>query len=41
LKDPVTNEVIAKRNHEIDDELAKKIVDAGIDRVKIRSVLDL
>jgi len=39
LKDPVTNETIASRNQEIDDELAKKIVDAGIDRVKIRSVL--
>ncbi len=39
VKDPVTNEVIANRNVEVDDELAKKIVDAGIDRVKIRSVL--
>lgn len=39
LKDPVTNETIANRNQEIDDELAKKIVDAGVDRVKIRSVL--
>ncbi|WP_203473719.1 DNA-directed RNA polymerase subunit beta' [Dissulfurispira thermophila] len=39
LKDPITNEIIANRNQEIDDELAKKIVDAGIDRVKIRSVL--
>ncbi len=39
LKDPVTNEVIASRNQLIDDELAKKIVETGIDRVKIRSVL--
>ncbi|MBI5212638.1 MAG: DNA-directed RNA polymerase subunit beta' [Nitrospirae bacterium] len=39
LKDPITGETIAGRNHEIDDDLAKKIVDAGIDRVKIRSVL--
>ncbi|MGD0281101.1 MAG: DNA-directed RNA polymerase subunit beta' [Dissulfurispiraceae bacterium] len=39
LKDPVTNEIIANRNVEIDDELAKKVVDAGVDRVKIRSVL--
>ena len=39
LKDPVTNEIIANRNVEIDDELARKVVDAGIDRVKIRSVL--
>jgi DNA-directed RNA polymerase subunit beta' len=39
LKDPITNETIANRNQEIDDELARKIVEAGIDRVKIRSVL--
>ncbi|MBF0558091.1 MAG: DNA-directed RNA polymerase subunit beta' [Nitrospirae bacterium] len=39
VKDPVTNDIIANRNVEVDDELAKKIVDAGIDRVKIRSVL--
>jgi len=39
VKDPVNNDLIANRNTEIDDELAKKIVDAGIDRVKIRSVL--
>lgn len=39
LKDPVTGEAIAQKNTEVDDELAKKIVEAGIDRVKIRSVL--
>lgn len=39
LKDPLTGEVIAKRDTLIDQVLAKKIVDAGIDRVKIRSVL--
>ncbi|HSB52541.1 MAG TPA: DNA-directed RNA polymerase subunit beta', partial [Dissulfurispiraceae bacterium] len=39
LKDPISGEVIAARNAAIDDELARKIVDAGIDRVKIRSVL--
>ncbi|OGW20424.1 MAG: DNA-directed RNA polymerase subunit beta' [Nitrospirae bacterium GWB2_47_37] len=39
LKDPVTNEIIAVRNHEVDDDMARKIADAGIDRVKIRSVL--
>jgi DNA-directed RNA polymerase subunit beta' len=39
IKDPVTGEVIAKRNMTIDDDLAKKIVDAGINNVKIRSVL--
>ncbi len=39
LKDPVTSETIAARNTMVDDELAKKIVESGIDRVKIRSVL--
>ncbi|WP_059176559.1 DNA-directed RNA polymerase subunit beta' [Thermodesulfovibrio aggregans] len=39
VKDPLTGEIIAKRDTLIDQVLAKKIVDAGIDRVKIRSVL--
>jgi len=39
IKDPVTGEVIAHRNQEMDEELALKIVDAGIDKVKMRSVL--
>ncbi len=39
LKDPVTHETIAARNTMVDDELSKKIVESGIDRVKIRSVL--
>ncbi len=39
IKDPVTKELIVKRNQEIDDELTQKVIDAGIDRVKIRSVL--
>jgi DNA-directed RNA polymerase subunit beta' len=39
LKDPVTNEVLVQRNVEMDDELARKVVEAGIDKVKIRSVL--
>lgn len=39
IKDPLSSEIIAYRDQEIDDELAKKIVDSGIDRVKIRSVL--
>lgn len=39
IKDTITNETIASRNQEIDDEMARKIVEAGIDRVKIRSVL--
>jgi DNA-directed RNA polymerase subunit beta' len=39
IKDPLTKELIVKRNQEIDEELTQKIIDAGIDRVKIRSVL--
>ncbi|MCD6150190.1 MAG: DNA-directed RNA polymerase subunit beta', partial [Deltaproteobacteria bacterium] len=36
---PYTDEVIVEANQEITEELAQKIEDAGIDRVKIRSVL--
>ncbi|MCX8031036.1 MAG: DNA-directed RNA polymerase subunit beta' [Thermodesulfovibrionales bacterium] len=39
IKDPITGELIAKKNEIIDSNLAKKIIDAGIDRIKIRSVL--
>jgi DNA-directed RNA polymerase subunit beta' len=39
IKDPITDEVIVKRNKEIDEEIAKKIVEAGIDRIDIRSGL--
>jgi DNA-directed RNA polymerase subunit beta' len=39
IKDPITNKKIVKRNQEISEELARKIVDAGIDTVRIRSVL--
>ncbi|WP_460178063.1 DNA-directed RNA polymerase subunit beta' [Thermodesulfovibrio hydrogeniphilus] len=39
VKDPLTGEIIAKRDTLIDQALAKKIVEVGIDRVKIRSVL--
>jgi len=39
IKDPVTRELIVKKNQEIDEELVQKVIDAGIDRVKIRSVL--
>jgi DNA-directed RNA polymerase subunit beta' len=39
MKDPITKELIIKRNQEIDEELTQKIVESGIDRVKIRSVL--
>jgi DNA-directed RNA polymerase beta' subunit len=37
--DTKTKEIIVKRNNEISGEIAAKVVDAGIDRVRIRSVL--
>jgi DNA-directed RNA polymerase beta' subunit len=39
IKDPITKEVIVRRSQEIDEQLTQKIIEAGIDRVKIRSVL--
>ena len=39
IRDPFSNEVIAKGNEEIDETLADRIEDIGIDKVKIRSVL--
>lgn len=39
IVDPITKHVLVKRNEEINEELAHKIIEAGIDRVKIRSVL--
>ncbi|MEK6692220.1 MAG: DNA-directed RNA polymerase subunit beta' [Nitrospirota bacterium] len=39
IKDPLTKKVIAERGREIDEHTAAKIIEAGIDRVKIRSVL--
>ncbi|WP_447973070.1 DNA-directed RNA polymerase subunit beta' [Nitrospira sp. Kam-Ns4a] len=39
IRDPLTGEIIVKANEEIDEERAKSIVEAGVDRVKIRSVL--
>ncbi len=39
IVDPVTDETIIKAGQEIDDELAQKIVAAGVDRAMIRSVL--
>ncbi|MGW8181709.1 MAG: DNA-directed RNA polymerase subunit beta', partial [bacterium] len=39
IKDPLTKETIIKRNQEIDEEITQKVIDAGVDRVKIRSVL--
>ena len=37
--DPYTGEVLVPANHEINEDLVKVIDNAGIDRVKIRSVL--
>jgi len=39
IKDPISKEMVAKRNSAIDEDLTAKIIDAGVDRVKIRSVL--
>ena len=39
IVDPITNEVIVPASVEIDDELAQKVIAAGIDRVILRSVL--
>jgi len=39
ILDPFTEEVIAKGNKEIDESLAERIEDCGIEKVKIRSVL--
>jgi DNA-directed RNA polymerase subunit beta' len=39
IRDPFSSEVIVKGNAEIDETLADRIEDIGIDKVKIRSVL--
>ena len=39
LVDPFSNDTIMEANHEIDEELASAIQDAGIEKVKMRSVL--
>ena len=39
VKDPFTGEILVKANQEIDETLAEKIDRAGIERVRIRSVL--
>ncbi|GAB4295085.1 MAG: DNA-directed RNA polymerase subunit beta' [Myxococcota bacterium] len=39
IKDPITGEVLVYANDEIDEEKVKKIENAGIDKVLIRSVL--
>jgi len=39
VKDPLTKETIVPSKQEINEELVKKVEEAGIDKVKIRSVL--
>jgi DNA-directed RNA polymerase subunit beta' len=39
IRDPLTGEIIVKVNEEIDEERSRSVVEAGVDRVKIRSVL--
>ncbi len=39
IHDPITDEVLVEANQEIDENLVKKIEDAGLEKVKIRSVL--
>ncbi len=39
IRDPFTDEVIVRANQEIDEELAGKIEESGLEQVKIRSVL--
>lgn len=39
VNDPLTGEVIVKASEEINETIVKNIIDAGIDRIKIRSVL--
>ncbi|QEM67918.1 DNA-directed RNA polymerase subunit beta' [Geobacter sp. FeAm09] len=39
ILDPVTGEVLVDANQEIDENLVKRIEDAGLEKVKIRSVL--
>ena len=39
VKDPVTGDIIVQRNTFMTEDLAKKVIDAGITRVKIRTLL--
>ncbi|MFQ5682887.1 MAG: DNA-directed RNA polymerase subunit beta' [Candidatus Binatia bacterium] len=39
VKDPFTGEVIVRGNQEIDENLVQQIEDAGLERIRIRSVL--
>ena len=39
IRDPVTGEIIVSWSEEITEDLTKSVVEAGVDRVRIRSVL--
>ncbi|MFY9269023.1 MAG: DNA-directed RNA polymerase subunit beta' [Candidatus Manganitrophaceae bacterium] len=39
IRDPITGEVICPAHEELDEQKTQAVVDAGIDKVKIRSVL--
>jgi DNA-directed RNA polymerase subunit beta' len=39
VKDPITGEIIVRAGEMIDEELAEKIENAGVEKVKVRSVL--
>ena len=39
IRDPLTGEIIVQANTEINEELAQKIEDSGLERVRIRSAL--
>ena len=39
IKDPLSNEVIVPVDQEIDEDHVKAVIDAGVDKAKIRSVL--
>ncbi len=39
VKDPLTGEIIVRTGEEIDEDKVERVLEAGIDRVKIRSVL--
>jgi DNA-directed RNA polymerase subunit beta' len=39
IKDPITNKTLVSKGKEIDDDLSQVVINAGIDSVKIRSVL--
>ncbi|MCZ6623264.1 MAG: DNA-directed RNA polymerase subunit beta' [Deltaproteobacteria bacterium] len=39
IKDPFTGDVIVKANREVDEDLVERIEEAGLERIKIRSVL--